>query len=353
VGAALPMRDATLADHRVVRQAETALPLLQVHRGGRCPGVLIEQLTPAQKARLDAYEIPFGYRLAPVTVETASGPVSAEAYFPQSGIPASEDVWSLDDWVRTDLATSREAAREFGATVETLGIDVIVANWHMILHRAMARVRAGEIETPATLRYRPEAGDAETVGEEALAGTFFRLASYGVRHRRFDGKTSPVLRREVLVGADAALVLPYDPARGQVLLVEQFRAGVFRHGNPNPWTLEPVAGIVDAGETPEEAARRETGEEAGLTLSGLERMFAIYPSPGSSTDYFHCFLGIADLSESARFGGLAGEDEDIRLHLVTLDDALALIETGEINVGPLVAMLYWLARHRVRIDALA
>jgi nudix-type nucleoside diphosphatase (YffH/AdpP family) len=112
-----------------------------------------------------------------------------------------------------------------------------------------------------------------------------------------------------------------------------------------------VAGIVDAGETPEEAARRETAEEAGLTVATLHRMFAFYPSPGSSTDYFHCYAAIADLPDDhATQGGLASEAEDIRIHIMPRDTAIGLIETGEITAGPLIAMLYWLDRHRARFD---
>jgi hypothetical protein len=78
-------------------------------------------------------------------------------------------------------------------------------------------------------------------------------------------------------------------------------------------------------------------------------MFAIYASPGSSTDYFHCFLGLCDLPELATYtGGLDEESEDLRLHIVPFDTAMQLIETGEVNAGPLVSMLLWLDRYRTQ-----
>jgi len=108
--------------------------------------------------------------------------------------------------------------------------------------------------------------------------------------------------------------------------------------------------MVDAGETPEQAALRETAEEAGLTLHHLERMFAFYASPGSSTDYFTCYLGLADLPDDhSTSGGLADEAEDLRLHVIPFAQALDLIDSGEVTAGPLIAMLLWLSRHRDRL----
>lgn len=62
------------------------------------------------------------------------------------------------------------------------------------------------------------------------------------------------------------IVLPYDPIHDRVLLVEKFRAGPFARQGENPWCLEPIAELMDQGETPEEAGLREAHEEAGLTL---------------------------------------------------------------------------------------
>ncbi len=166
-------------------------------------------------------------------------------------------------------------------------------------------------------------------------------------HVRFDGARATDLPREVLVGADAALVLPYDAARNRVLLVEQVRPGPARRGDPQPWILEPVAGLIDAGETPEEAARREAEEEAGLTLDALIPMFAGYASPGNATDHFYAFLAPCDLPDGhATTGGLASENEDLALHLVGFDDAMGLVDSGEANAVPLISMLLWLDRWR-------
>jgi nudix-type nucleoside diphosphatase (YffH/AdpP family) len=165
---------------------------------------------------------------------------------------------------------------------------------------------------------------------------------------------SAQMRREVFVATDAALVLPYDPVTDRVLLVEQFRMGPYGRGDTRPWMLEPVAGRMDAGETPEQTARRECLEEAGLELRALEMISSHYCTPGYSTEYFHLFLGLCDLpAETVGQGGLASEQEDIRTHIIGYDRAMALVASGEANNGPLILGLLWLERERARLRASA
>jgi len=160
--------------------------------------------------------------------------------------------------------------------------------------------------------------------------------------------------REAFLAFDAALVLPYDPATDHILLIEQLRFGPLWREDPQPWVFEPIAGLVDAGEDPADTARREAMEESGLQLGALEPMVQVYASPGYSTEFFHCFLGVVDLSSfAASRSGLASEHEDIRSHVMPFDTAVALVQSGEINAGPLIMMLYWLAAERDRLRASA
>ncbi|GGL59160.1 NUDIX domain-containing protein [Wenxinia marina] len=349
-GGRVETRAATLPGYRVVREAGGTLPFLVEAPGEIAAGLLIADPSPAVRARLDAYELPFGYRLAPVTAEVDGVPHPAGVYLPGPEGQASDRPWRLDEWEVEDGALTLLAAEEFDLTVDEIGPEALARNWHMVRHRASARLRAAGETQPATLRHAARPGEVERIGPPRLSGRFFRHAAFRMRHRTFSGGTSPDLDREALLGADAALVLPYDAATGEVLLIEQVRTGPILRGAANPWMLEPPAGIVDAGETPEEAARRETWEETGLAEVELRRMFTVYASPGSTTDVFHCFAGLADLSGiGTRAGGLAVENEDLRTHVLPLDAALALIDTGEINVGPLVMMLLWTDRHRAAL----
>src|SRR6266404_8703791 len=92
---------------------------------------------------------------------------------------------------------------------------------------------------------------------------YFRVGTYLFRHSLFNGGQSKVISREVFETGMAAGVLPYDPARDEVLLIRQFRAGAYVAGR-HPWTWELVAGRVESGETTEALVRREAVEEAGV-----------------------------------------------------------------------------------------
>ncbi len=114
--------------------------------------------------------------------------------------------------------------------------------------------------------------------------------------------------------------------------------------------LETIAGIVDARETPDAGARRE----ANLALTHLEPAGSYYASSGASTGYFYHFVGTCDLPQLTSYlGGLHREGEDLRLHPMTLDAAMALSDSGEVATGPAFYLLYWLLRNRDRLRALA
>ena len=228
----------------------------------------------------------------------------------------------------------------------------MAARRDMILSRAWARMAARAAPAPAELRSGTGRDAVTVISEDISHDGFFLTRRYVLRHPRFDGGQSAEVAREVFVATDAALVLPYDPVRDRVLLVEQVRMGPFGRGDPRPWMLEPVAGRIDGGESPETCARRECEEEAGLSLTGLERISGHYCTPGYSTEFFHLFLGLCDLPEERQWrGGLATEHEDIRTHVIAFDRAMALIDSGEANNGPLVLCLLWLARERARLRA--
>ena len=324
--------------------------MLVARVGATAQGKLWTGLSAAQLNRLDIYETAFGYDRRAVQVTTADGAThAATAYFPPPRLVSGGEPWSYAAWEVSAAAQNLETAQEIAAFDPPLSPEALARQWPMIAHRADARLRARATATPATLRHTAAATDAALDAPPELHGDFFRFAQLRLQHRRFDGATTPTLIREIFVAVDAAMVLPYDAARDRVLLVEQFRVGPFLRADPNPWSLEPVAGIVDAGETPEDCARREALEEAGLTITTLEKMFAFYPSPGSSTDYFHCYLAPFDLPDMGHWhGGLASENEDLRLHVIDRATAMDLIASGEIAAGPLITMLYWLAANRAQ-----
>jgi nudix-type nucleoside diphosphatase (YffH/AdpP family) len=152
------------------------------------------------------------------------------------------------------------------------------------------------------------------------------------------------------VSGDAVTVLPYDPKRDLVLVVEQIRAGPFARGDRQSWQIEAIAGRVDPFETPEQAARREAVEEAGLTLTEVIPVAQYYPSPGAKTEFLYSYVALTHLPDGcAGVFGLAEEAEDIRGHLISFDRLMALVASGEIANAPLILTALWLQRERARL----
>ncbi len=349
---AVPIRPATLPDHAVTWAEGQIFPTIAARPGVEAAGILLEDLSPQDVERLDFYEGGFGYDLREVCVRAGDGPHIARGYFPQPGLWRPGAPFDLNDWAQRLGAISRSAAVEAMGYFGTCSPQDLAARMPMIRARAASRLAA--TGAPATVRSDTGAEAVEAIETEVLHAGFFRTEAHVLRHPTFRGGMSDVLRREIFVATDAALVLPYDPVRDRVLLVEQFRMGPYGRGDPHPWMLEPVAGRVDAGETPEQAAHRECMEEAGLILTRLERIGSYYCTPGYSTEYFYNFVGIADLPDNMpRYGGLDVEAEDIRLHVLDFDAAMALLDTGEADNGPLILSLMWLARQRDRLRAAA
>jgi ADP-ribose pyrophosphatase len=100
-------------------------------------------------------------------------------------------------------------------------------------------------------------------GKRSIA--VFSLELYRFRHRLFNGEMSGEVRREIFERGHAAVLLPFDPVRDEVVLVEQIRIAAF-DTSESPWLLEMVAGMIEEGESVEDVVRREAVEEAGLTV---------------------------------------------------------------------------------------
>ncbi|MFQ5973886.1 MAG: NUDIX domain-containing protein [Alphaproteobacteria bacterium] len=190
--------------------------------------------------------------------------------------------------------------------------------------------------------------DVEVIEKTVPYKGYFRLERYVIRHRLFGGAMSKPLVREIFERGHAAAVLPYDPKRDEVVLIEQFRPGAFVAGL-DPWIVEVVAGIVEAGETPEGVVRREAVEEAGVTIRRLERIGMSIVSPGGSSETLTLFCGEVDASGAGGVHGVAHEGEDIRVFVSTATDAFDRLGRGEIIAAPAIMTLQWLATNRNRL----
>jgi len=177
---------------------------------------------------------------------------------------------------------------------------------------------------------------------------FFRLERYRLRHTLFGGGWSPPLTRELLERGHAVAVLPYDPLRDEVVLIEQFRIGAL-HSPGGPWLIEIVAGIIEEGEKPADVAHREAREEAGLEIFELEPICHYLVSPGGTSESIHLYCGRVDASTAGGIHGVADEGEDIRAFSLPTDDALKMMRNGLIDVASPLIALQWLELNRRRL----
>lgn len=188
----------------------------------------------------------------------------------------------------------------------------------------------------------------EIVQREQCFKGFYRLDKLRLRHELFDGGMSREITRELFVRHDAVCVLPYDPQRDEVVLIEQFRVGALGKSS-NPWLIELVAGLIDKDEEPEQVAHREAEEEAGLTFSALWPMTRYFPSPGGSDEFVHLFLGRCSTEQAGGVHGLEEEGEDIRVRVWSFEDALQAVRDGRIGNAASIIALQWLALNRAEV----
>ena len=174
---------------------------------------------------------------------------------------------------------------------------------------------------------------------------YLRVDRYRVTHQQYGVGWSQVLEREVMSRGAVTGVLLFDPARKEVVLVEQFRTGAWAADWRDPWLLECVAGIVEPGENPEEVAIREAVEEAGGTITRLKLITRYLTTPGSSTEQVDLFCGQIDATDVGGLHGLTDEGEDIRASVWSLDEALALLSGQRICNAMTLIALQWLSLH--------
>jgi nudix-type nucleoside diphosphatase (YffH/AdpP family) len=184
---------------------------------------------------------------------------------------------------------------------------------------------------------------ARILARKILSHAHHRLEEITIERQRSDGK-SQTLSREVFDSGHACAILPYDPTRGRIILVKQFRFPAFLDGKEGH-LIEACAGKLE-GEAAETRVLKEAEEEAGLRIEKPVRIFDAYMSPGSFMEKLTFF--IARYSAEDRIGpggGLADEGEDIEVLETTLDEALAMIGTGEIADAKTIVLLYYAELH--------
>lgn len=178
---------------------------------------------------------------------------------------------------------------------------------------------------------------------ESLYNGYHNVNSLKFTFELFNGGMSETIERELFIRKSCVAVLPYDPNRKELVLIEQIRPGPIANNHPNPWLLEIVAGIIEPDEDAISTVNREAKEEANCNITKLIPIYDYYVTPGCSTETVKLYCGLTDCSQLGGIHGVAEEGEDIKCHVFKLDKALDLLHNGKIINAATIISLQWLA----------
>lgn len=187
--------------------------------------------------------------------------------------------------------------------------------------------------------------------EKTVYSGFFKIKQFILRHSLFRGGETPAIMRELFCRGTSVGVLLYDPQSDRVGLVKQFRIGCLDN-EQGAWVWEVIAGINDKDESPAAVARREVQEECGLELAeqALIPICNYYSSPGGTDERLQLYCALLKLDEGERFGGVAGETEDILFRAFDRSEAIGAILNGTINNAATIIALQWLELNKAKLQ---
>lgn len=183
--------------------------------------------------------------------------------------------------------------------------------------------------------------DIEIVKTEILSDNWYTLKKITYQYTKPDG-TVQQQSREAYDRGNGAVILLYNITSRTVILTRQFRIPTYINGNESGMLIEACAGLLDQ-DSPQDCIRRETEEETGYQIKEAKKIFEAYMSPGSVTEILHFF--IAEYTNHMKVsdgGGLQEEEENIEILEINIDDALAMIESGEIKDGKTIMLLQYI-----------
>ncbi len=162
-----------------------------------------------------------------------------------------------------------------------------------------------------------------------------------LRFEKFNGQMSDTIRRLIFERGDSVAALIFNTDTQKVILTNQFRYPVYKRG-PG-WLHETVAGVIDEGEQPEEAIRREIREEIGYETHALVPIATFYVSPGGSSERISLYYAeVSSADQISAGGGLVSENEDIALVQMTLPELWQALDNGAIIDAKTLIAAQWL-----------
>jgi len=181
----------------------------------------------------------------------------------------------------------------------------------------------------------------EIVKTEILSDNWYTLKKLTYQYTKPDG-TIQQQSREAYDRGNGAAILLYNITSQTVILTRQFRIPTYINGNESGMLIEACAGLLDQ-DSPQDCIRRETEEETGYQIKEAKKIFEAYMSPGSVTEILHFF--IAEYTNNMKVsdgGGLEEEEEHIEILEINIQDALQMIDTGEIKDGKTIMLLQYI-----------
>lgn len=181
---------------------------------------------------------------------------------------------------------------------------------------------------------------------EILSDNWYTLRKVTYEYSKKDG-TRLIQSREAYDRGNGATILLYNKEQRTVILTRQFRLPTFVNGNDSGMLIEACAGLLDKDDA-EECIRRETEEETGYKVSKVQKIFEAYMSPGSVTEILYFF--IAEYSKEmkvAEGGGLEGEEENIEVLELDIEQAMTMVEKGEIKDAKTIMLLQYIKLYSI------
>jgi nudix-type nucleoside diphosphatase (YffH/AdpP family) len=188
----------------------------------------------------------------------------------------------------------------------------------------------------------------EVISRKRVFDDVFKIEEARLRFERYDGTMSKVVRRLNFERGDSAAALLVNREEKRVYLTEQFKYPSLEKGGG--WIVEVVAGKIDAGETAEQAIKREIMEELGFQVSSVEPIANFFVSPGGTSERIFLFGAVVSRTErTGSGGGLASENEDIKMVEWSVDEFLTKTQAGQLADAKTIIAGYWLKENYTRI----
>lgn len=183
--------------------------------------------------------------------------------------------------------------------------------------------------------------EVRIIDTQTLSDDWYTLKKYTFALQRQNGEWQQQ-NREVYDRGNGATILLYNRQQRTVILTRQFRFPVYVNGHDG-LLIEAAAGLLDNMD-PENRIKAEAEEETGFRISHVEKVFEAYMSPGSVTEKLYFYIAEYQAEDRASAGGgIEAEGEDIEVLEMTLDEALAAVESGLIVDAKTIMLLYHVA----------